>query len=93
MSIQYLLVTCPDEVAVLADGSGVGFTNHTFMLPADEYTISLDAPGYDPLTIDVVLAGTSIVKPRVVAFGRSIASAAAIGTGKQSASGTAPQEK
>jgi hypothetical protein len=71
MSIQYLLVTCPDNRAVLADGSGVGFTNHTLMLPADEYAITLDASGYDPPSCNIVLAGTSIVKPLVVAFARS----------------------
>jgi hypothetical protein len=42
MAIQYLLVTYPEQRAVLADGTGVGFTNHTLMLPADEYVITLD---------------------------------------------------
>ena len=33
MAIEYLLVTFPEQRAVLADGNGVGFTNHTLMLP------------------------------------------------------------
>jgi hypothetical protein len=68
MAIQYLLVTYPEQRAVLADGNGVGFTNHTLMLPADEYVITLDGQGYQPASSDVVLSGTSIVKPCVVAF-------------------------
>jgi len=71
MTIQYLLVTYPDQRAVLADGTGVGFTNHTLMLPADEYVITLDADGFQPASQNVVLAGTSIVKPMVIAFART----------------------
>lgn len=68
MSIEYLLVVCPTECAVMADGNGVGFTNHVLMLPADEYTITVDAPGTLPASLDVVLSGTSIVRPKVVSF-------------------------
>jgi hypothetical protein len=68
MSIQYLLVTFPEQRAVLADGSGVGFTNHILMLPSDEYTISLDGAGYQPPDQDIVLTGTSLVKPMVISF-------------------------
>lgn len=68
MSIQYLLVTYPDQRAVLADGAGVGFTNHTLMLPADEYVVTLAGDGYEPPIQDVVLAGTSLVKPLVISF-------------------------
>jgi hypothetical protein len=42
MAIEYLLVTYPEQRAVLADGNGVGFTNHTLMLPTDEYLITLE---------------------------------------------------
>ena len=45
MSLEYLLVVFPDERAVLADGDKVGFTNHTLMLPANEYEIALDGGG------------------------------------------------
>jgi len=68
MAIQYLLVTYPKQRAVLADDNGVGFTNHTFMLPADEYLITLDGSGYEPPSQDIVLSGTSLVKPMVISF-------------------------
>ena len=69
MAIQYLLVTYPEQRAVLADDNGVGFANHTFMLPADEYLITLDGSGYEPPSQDIVLAsGTSLVKPMVISF-------------------------
>ena len=76
MSIEYLLVTFPEERPVKADGNNVGFTNHTLMLPADEYVISLGGNGYQPANQDVVLAGTSVMKPMVVAFTVSVARAA-----------------
>jgi hypothetical protein len=68
MAIEYLLVTYPEPRAVLADGNGVGFTNHTFMLPTDEYLITLDGAGYQPPSQDIALSGTSLVKPMVIAF-------------------------
>ena len=68
MAIEYLLVTYPEERAVLADGHRVGFTNHTFMLPTDEYLITLEGSGYAPPKQDVPLSGTSLVKPMVVSF-------------------------
>ena len=71
MSIEYLLVTCPDERPVRADGNGVGFTNHMLMLPADEYTITIDGTGYIPTSMDIVLSGTSLVRPYIVAFTRA----------------------
>ena len=83
MAIQYLLVSYPDQRAVLADGDRVGFTNHTLMLPADEYVITLDGNGYQPDNRDIVLAGTSIVRPLVIAFtptaaGANVGSQAAV---------------
>ncbi len=68
MSVQYLLVTFPEERAVLADGAGVGFTNHTLMLPSDEYAITLEGGGYQPPSQDIILAGTSLVRPMVISF-------------------------
>ena len=68
MAIEYLLVTYPEPRAVLADGNGVGFTNHTFMLPTDEYLITLDGVGYQPPSQDIALSGTSLVKPMVISF-------------------------
>ncbi|MDP2627193.1 MAG: PEGA domain-containing protein [Candidatus Rokubacteria bacterium] len=68
MATEYLLVTYPEQRAVLADGNKVGFTNHTFMLPTDEYLITLEGAGYAPSSQDVPLAGTSLVKPMVISF-------------------------
>ncbi|MBI3367258.1 MAG: PEGA domain-containing protein [Burkholderiales bacterium] len=68
MAIQYLLVTFTEERSVLADGAGVGFTNHILMLPSDEYEITLGGSGYTPASQSVALTGTSIVKPMVIAF-------------------------
>jgi hypothetical protein len=76
MAIQYLLVTYPDQRGVLADGAGVGVTNHMLMLPSDEYTITLDGDGYQPPSQDVVLAGTSVVNPMVISFMPATTSAA-----------------
>ena len=68
MAIEYLLVTYSEQRAVLADGNGVGFTNHTLMLPTDEYLITLDGAGYQPPSQDIALSGTSLVKPMVISF-------------------------
>jgi hypothetical protein len=70
VSIEFLLVTYPADVAVRADGNGVGFTNHVLMLPSDEYVVTVDDPAAKPPNQDVVLSGTSLVKPMVVAFTR-----------------------
>jgi hypothetical protein len=68
VSIEYLLVKAADQRSVLADGEKVGVTNHIMMLPADEYTITLEGSGYTPAQQDVVLAGTSVIRPAVLVF-------------------------
>ena len=68
MSIEYLLVAFSDKRAVLADGAPVGFTNHMMLLPGDEYLITLEGDGYQPSSQDIVLSGTSLVKPMVITF-------------------------
>jgi hypothetical protein len=68
LMLEFLLVTFPEERAVLADDQRVGWTNHMIMIPADEYTITLDGGGCSPDSVDVVIAGTSIMRPKVVAF-------------------------
>ena len=69
MSLEYLLVVFPDQTrAVLADGDPVGVTNHTLILPANEYTITVDGAATQPPSHDVLLAGTSVVRPKVVSF-------------------------
>lgn len=68
MTIQYLLVTFPEQCNVLADGVAVGVTNHVLMLPGDEYQITISSANCSPTSQDVALVGTSLVKPLVVAF-------------------------
>jgi hypothetical protein len=68
MPVEYLLVTYPEDRAVLADGENVGSANHVLLLPADEYEITLAGEGYAPASQDIVLANTSEAKPMVVAF-------------------------
>lgn len=71
MSLEYLLVVFTEQRAVLADNDPVGFTNHTLMLPGNEYTIKLDGAATQPASQDVILAGTSVVRPKVVIFARA----------------------
>jgi hypothetical protein len=78
MAIEFLLVTFPDQRAVLADGAGVGFTNHILMLPGDEYEIMLEGNSCAPASQVITLAGTSIIKPMVVAFDLVTAAADAL---------------
>ena len=68
MAIQFLLVTFADSRPVLADGAGVGFTNHILMLPGDEYEITLGGSGYAPASQNIALAGSSMIKPMVIGF-------------------------
>ena len=68
MAVEYLLVVYKEDRDVLADGDRVGVTNHTILLPADQYIITLSGAGYEPPSKTVVLAGTSIMRPKVVAF-------------------------
>jgi hypothetical protein len=68
MSVEYLLVVYNEDRDVLANGDRVGVTNHTILLPTDEYIVTLSGDGYAPPSKDVVLAGTSIMRPRVVVF-------------------------
>jgi hypothetical protein len=68
MSVEYLLVVYKQDRDVLANGDRVGVTNHTILLATDEYIITLSGDGYSPPREDVVLAGTSIMRPKVVIF-------------------------
>jgi hypothetical protein len=74
MSVEYLLVTFPEDRDVVAYGDRVGVTNHTILISANEYVISLGGTAYAPTSQDVVVAGTSIMRPMVVAFARAAAS-------------------
>ena len=87
MAIEYLLVTFPEQRAVLADGAGVGFTNHILMLPTDEYSITLEGSGYEPSSQDVALVGTSMVKPMVLVFTPTTSTAGEVPPAPPSASG------
>jgi hypothetical protein len=78
MSVEYLLVTFPEDRDVLADGDRVGVTNHTILITANEYTITLSGDDYVPTSQDVVVAGTSIMRPLVVAFTAAATAAGAV---------------
>jgi hypothetical protein len=75
VAIEFMLVTYSDQRTVYVDGEQVGVTNHTLMLPGDEYKVTLEGAGYSPGSVDVVLAGTSLVRPMVVAFAAAAAPA------------------
>jgi hypothetical protein len=68
MAVEYLLVTYKDDRDVLVDDDRIGVTNHTILIPANEYIITLSGDGYAPQSQTVVVAGTSIVRPKVVTF-------------------------
>jgi hypothetical protein len=68
MSVEYLMVVYKEDRDVLADGDRVGVTNHTILLASDEYIVTLSGDGCAPASADVVLAGTSIMRPKVVVF-------------------------
>ena len=68
ISVEYLLAVYKQDRDVLANGDRVGVTNHTILLATDEYIITLSGDGYAPPREDVVLAGTSIMRPKVVVF-------------------------
>ncbi|MBS0445193.1 MAG: hypothetical protein JSR59_04495 [Proteobacteria bacterium] len=68
MTVEYLLVTFPQQRNVLADGTAVGVTNQVLMLPGDEYQISLDGGGCAPESQDIELTGTSQAQPLKVVF-------------------------
>jgi hypothetical protein len=70
MALEYLLVTFPDKKSVQADDNDVGFTNHTILLPADTYTITVDNGKCVPGNREITLIGTSSAKPMEIAFDR-----------------------
>jgi hypothetical protein len=68
MAVEYVLVVYKEDRDVLADDDRVGVTHHTILLPANEYIIALSGDGYAPPSQTVVVAGTSIMRPKVVMF-------------------------
>ena len=93
MSTEFILVTFPELRDVLTDGNVVGKTNRTLLLPADEYMVSLSGTGYSPSEQDIVLAGTSMHKPKVVAFTVTVAAVAPMAMAKVRAEAKTPQAK
>ena len=82
VSAEFLLVIFPEDRDVLADGDRVGVTNHTILMPADEYEVTLGGTGYVPASQDIVVAGTSLMRPKVVSFAPGAAAVVAdIGAG------------
>ena|SRR6266852_5532462 len=68
MAMEFLLVTFREDRRVFADGDPVGITNHTLLIPPNEYIITLEGDGFEPPQQDVVVTRTSIMRPKVVAF-------------------------
>ena len=68
MALEYLLVVYKDDRRVLANGDPVGIANHTLLIPPNEYLISLEGDGFTPKEQDVVITGSSIMRPKVVIF-------------------------
>ena len=69
MSVEYLhVIYKKGSQTVLADDDPVGVTNHTLMLPAGTYDITLDGTGYAPKTQSVTLTDTSIMAPEIITF-------------------------
>ncbi len=68
MSLEYLIVSFKENRTVLADGTAVGVTNHTLMLPPGSYDITLDGAPTTPPDVQANLLNTSIVRPLIVAF-------------------------
>ena len=68
MSVEYLLVVYKGDRDVLANGDRVGVTNHTLLLPTDEYIITLSGDGYAPPNEDVLVAGSSLMRSKVFVF-------------------------
>lgn len=67
--MEYLLVKFKESRGVLANGNNVGATNSALTLPTDEYIITLDgAQDYAPSSQDVILAGTSSMRPKTITF-------------------------
>jgi hypothetical protein len=68
MRLEYLLVTFKEHRTVLADDTPVGITGHILMLPPGGYDITLEGDATTPADVQIDLMGTSIVRPKIVAF-------------------------
>ena len=69
--MEYLLVNFKESRGVLANGNPVGTTNSALTLPPNEYIITLDgAQDYAPSSQDVILAGTSSMRPKTITFNK-----------------------
>jgi hypothetical protein len=68
MSLEFLLVSFPEEREVLANGIVVGFTNHPLMLSSNYYVITLRDTETRPAEQEALLTGTSVVRPKVLRF-------------------------
>jgi hypothetical protein len=68
MALEFLLVVFSEDRRVLANGDPVGITNHTLLIPPNDYIIKLEGGGFAPPEQEVVITGTSIMRPKVVIF-------------------------
>ena len=66
--LEFLLVVFKEDRRVLANGDPVGVTNHTLLIPPNDYKITLEGTGFTPAEQEVEVSGTSIMRPKVVVF-------------------------
>ncbi len=67
--MEFLLVVYGTERDVLIDGVPAGITNHLITLAPGAYTVSLDGNlDFKPVEQEILVTGTSPLKPLKVAF-------------------------
>ena len=66
--LEFLLVVFKDDRKVFANGDPVGITNHTMLIPPNDYMITLEGADFNPPEQDVAVSGTSIMRPKVAVF-------------------------
>jgi hypothetical protein len=67
--MEFLLVVYGTERDVLIDGVPAGITNHLITLAPGTYTVSLDGSSdFQPPELEILVAGTSPLKPMKVLF-------------------------
>jgi hypothetical protein len=69
MQMEYLVVQYPRKRNVLIKGRVVGATNEVIELEGGSYSVELSSPAnYTPPSKRVVLANTSALDPKTIAF-------------------------
>lgn len=67
--MQYLLVTFPEQRALIIDGIEQGMTNEVLELEEGTHTTTLTGPSdFDPEMREFILRRTSELNPKVIRF-------------------------